>query len=81
MTIVIIVEISLLFIDMNNEVWFLLYGYLEGVTTKHNWEQLKTLFSFRLKQVRTPAYCLNHICYFLYCVSSHHVPNQNSFGS
>jgi len=25
---------------MNNEVWFLLYGYLDGVIIKHNWEQL-----------------------------------------
>jgi hypothetical protein len=39
-TIVILVEISLFFIDMNNEVWFLLYGYLDGVATKHNWEHL-----------------------------------------
>jgi len=36
MTIVICVEIFLFFIDMNSEVWFLLYGYLDGVATRHN---------------------------------------------
>jgi hypothetical protein len=81
MTIIILVEIFLFFIDMNSEVWFLLYGYIDGVATMHNWEQLKTLLSFCLKQVSTPTYFLNHICYFLYCVSSHHVPNQDSFGN
>jgi len=40
MTIIILVEISMFFIDMNNEVWFLFYGYLDGVAIKHNWEQL-----------------------------------------
>jgi hypothetical protein len=38
MTIVILVEISLFFIDTNSEVWFLLYRYLDGVIAKHNWE-------------------------------------------
>ncbi len=40
MIVVNLVEISMFFIDMNNDVWFLLYGYLDGVATKHNWEQL-----------------------------------------
>ncbi len=35
MTAIILVEISLFFIDMNNEVWFLLYGYLDGVVVMH----------------------------------------------
>jgi hypothetical protein len=81
MTIVILVDISLLFINMNSEVWFLFYGYLDGVVAMHNSEYLKTLFLFCLKQVKAPAYYLDHICYLLYCVSSHYVPNQYSFGN
>jgi hypothetical protein len=38
MTIIILVEIFLLFIDMNSEVWFLFYGYIDGVVAKHNWK-------------------------------------------
>jgi len=38
MTIIILVDISLLFINMNSEVWFLLYGYFDGVATMHNLE-------------------------------------------
>jgi len=38
MIIIILVEISMFFIDMNNEVWFLFYGYLDGVAIKHNWK-------------------------------------------
>jgi hypothetical protein len=38
MTIIILVDISLLFINMNSEVWFLLYGYLDGVVAMHNSE-------------------------------------------
>jgi len=35
MTTIILVEIFLFFINMNNEVWFLLYGYLNGVVVRH----------------------------------------------
>jgi len=32
---IILVDISMFFIDMNSEVWFLLYGYLDGVVARH----------------------------------------------
>jgi serine/threonine-protein phosphatase 4 regulatory subunit 2 len=32
------------------------YGYLDGVAARHNWEQLKTLLSFCLKQVLQDYY-------------------------
>jgi hypothetical protein len=35
MTTIILVEIFLFFINMNNEVWVLFYGYLDGVVVKH----------------------------------------------
>jgi hypothetical protein len=46
------------------------YGYLDGVAARHNWEQLKTLLSFCLKQVRTPAYCVNHMLFPVLCLLS-----------
>jgi hypothetical protein len=35
MTVIILMEIYLFFINMNNEVWFLFYGYLDGVVVRH----------------------------------------------
>jgi len=35
MTAIILMEISLFFINMNNEVWFLFYGYLDGMVVRH----------------------------------------------
>jgi len=35
MTDIIIVDISMFFIDMNSEVWFFVYGYLDGVVARH----------------------------------------------
>jgi len=36
MTTIICAEVFLFFIDMISEVWFLLYGYLDGVAAMHN---------------------------------------------
>ncbi len=41
----ILVEIYLFFIDMNREVWFLLYGYLDGVVVKHGNSSKHCFFS------------------------------------